>query len=71
MDLHMLSLYNQIDWYMDRNRSNQYRVPMDREERKALANNEGELNVDELNYDEKLINNVQLNHNTSAWEYFH
>jgi hypothetical protein len=51
---------------MDRNRSNQYRVPMDREERKALANNEGELNVDELNYDEKLINNVQLNHNTSA-----
>ncbi len=52
---------------MDRNRSNQYRVPMHREERKELANNEEELNVDELNYDEKLINNVQLNHkNTSA-----
>ncbi len=40
---------------------------MHREERKELANNEEELNVDELNYDEKLINNVQLNHkNTSA-----
>jgi hypothetical protein len=47
---------------MDRNRSNQYRVPMHREERKELTNNEEELNVDE-----KLINNVQFNHkNTSA-----
>jgi hypothetical protein len=29
-----------------------------------LENNEGELNDDELNYDEKWIDNVQLNHNT-------
>ncbi len=34
---------------MDKNKSNQYKVLMDIEQRKLLENNEGELNVDELN----------------------
>jgi len=38
---------------MDKNKSNQYKVSMDIEQRRLLENNEGELNVDELNYDEK------------------
>jgi hypothetical protein len=49
---------------MDRNKSNQYKVSMDIEQRKELENNEVKLYVDELNDDEKSKDNVQLNHNT-------
>ncbi len=49
---------------MDRNKSKQYKVSMDIEQRKELENNEVKLNVDELNDDEKSKDNVQLNHNT-------
>ncbi len=49
---------------MDRNKSNQYKVSMDIQQRMLLENNEEELYVDERNDDEKWINNVQLNHNT-------
>jgi hypothetical protein len=38
---------------MDKNKSNQYKVSMDIQQRMLLENNEVKLNVDELNDDEK------------------